>query len=209
MSSKSASMMMTLILLGVVVPVSLTGFAADGLPKGWFKAGSHPQNYEMIVDAAVRHGGKAAAHIKFIGDKAEGFGTLMQIFKADDYRGKRVRMFAWMKTENAESANLWMRLDGERRTLGFDNMGNRAVKGTTEWQRYEITLDVPENAANIAFGSFVAGKGQAWVDDFQFEVVGKDVPSTNMLSPEQMKEEQPMGAAQKYPKQAVNLDFEG
>src|SRR5712691_7388604 len=98
-----------------------------------------------------------------------------------------------MKTENAESANLWMRLDGEKRTLGFDNMGNRAVTGTTEWKRYEITLDVPENAANIAFGSFVAGKGQAWVDDFQVEVVGKDVPSTNRLSPEQMKEEHAMG----------------
>jgi hypothetical protein len=32
---------------------------------------------------------------------------------------------------------------------------------------------------------------------------------TNMLSPEQMKEEQAMGAAQNYSKQPVNLDFEG
>ena len=177
--------------------LSLTVFAADILPRGWFKAGSHPQNYEMSIDAAVMHSGKACAHIKSIGDKAEGFGTLMQAFKADVYRGKRVRMSAWMKTENAESAQLWMRLDGEMRTLGFDNMNNRAVKGTTEWKRYEITLDVPQDTLNIAFGSLLAGKGEAWVDDFQFEVVGKDVPSTNMLSPEQ------------NPERPVNLNFEG
>jgi hypothetical protein len=29
-------------LLGVVTLVSLMGFAADRLPKGWIKAGSHP-----------------------------------------------------------------------------------------------------------------------------------------------------------------------
>ncbi len=92
---------------------------------------------------------------------------------------------------------------------GFDNMGNRAVKGTSEWKKYEITLDVPENAVNIGFGAFVAGKGQAWVDDFLFEVVGKDVASTNMLTPEQQKEEQGMGQPREYPRQAINLDFEG
>src|SRR5438876_7924730 len=31
-----------------------------------------------------------------------------------------------------ESAQLWLRLDGPNTTLGFDNMGNRAVKGTTD-----------------------------------------------------------------------------
>jgi len=189
---------MTLILLSVVVLVSLTGFAADKLPIGWFKAGSHPQNYEVGIDTAVKHSGSASAHIKFIGDKAEGFGTLMQTFKSDKYGGKRVRMSAWMKTENADSAQLWMRVDGvAEKMLGFDNMDHRAVKGTTEWKRYEITLDVPESAVAIAFGILVAGKGQAWVDDFQFEVVGKDVPSTNMLPLEKMNEG------------PVNLNFEG
>lgn len=194
MNYKRASIMMILTFLSVSVLESL---AADVLPRGWFKAGSHPQNYEMTIDAAMKHGGKASAHIRFIGDKGEGFGTLMQTFKADDYRGKRVRMSAWMKTENTESAQLWMRLDSENGTmLGFDNMANRAVKGTTEWKRYEITLDVPETAVYIAFGGLVAGKGEAWVDDFQFEVVGRDVPSTNMLSPQ-------------IPERPVNLDFEG
>jgi hypothetical protein len=208
MSYKRFSTAMTLTFLGIAVFAILTGFAADGLPTGWLKAGSHPQNYEMVTDTAVKHGGKAGAHIKFIGANAEGFGTLMQMCKADDYRGKRVRMSAWMKTEDAESANLWLRVDGVKSTLGFDNMGNRAVTGTSEWKKYELTVDVPAEAVNIAFGAFVAGKGQAWVDDYSFEVVGKEVPSTNMLTSEQMKEERGMGPTREFPKQPVNLDFE-
>jgi len=207
MNNRWCSIVLTLLSLGALTSVSGISFSAEGLPKGWLRAGSHPQDYEMSVDTAVKHGGKAGARIKFIGTNAEGFGTLMQIYKADDYRGRRLRMSAWMKTEDAESANLWLRVDGAKNTLGFDNMHNRAVKGTSEWKKYELTLDVPAEAVNIAFGAFVGGKGQAWVDDYSFEVVG-GVPSTNMLTPEQMKKEQEMGPAREYPKQPVNLDFE-
>jgi len=153
----------------------------------------------------VKHSGKASAHIKFIGSRADGFGTLMQVFKADDYYGKRVRLSAWMKTRDAESANLWLRVDGPKGTLGFDNMQDRAVNGTSRWKKYGITLDVPNNAVNIAFGAFLAGKGQLWVDDYVCGVVGKEVPSTNMMASEQTGVVRP---PREYPKQPVNLDFE-
>lgn len=180
----------------------------DDAPQGWFRAGDHPLNYEMIVDTAVKHSGKAGAHLKFTAGKAAGFGTLMQIFKADNYRGKRLRMSAWMRTENADSAQLWLRLDSAKSMVGFDNMDKRAVIGTTDWKKYELTLDVPAETVKIAFGVIVSGKGQVWVDDFAFEAVGKDVPSTNMLTPEQMKEEHEPGPASEHPAQPVNLDFE-
>lgn len=180
----------------------------DDALKGWLRAGDRPQNYEMRLDKSTKHGGQASAHIKFMADKPEGFGTLMQSFKADVYRGQRLRMSAWMRTEEADSAQLWLRLDGAKGMGGFDNMGNRRVTGATDWKKYELTLDVPAETVGIAFGVLVLGKGQVWVDDFTFEVVGTDVPSTNMLTPEQMKEEHETGAAAAYPTQAVNLDFE-
>lgn len=209
MNHKQIPIFATLLLISAVALKSHVGFcAASGVPKGWFPAGSHPQNYEMRIDTVMKHSGKAGAYIKFIGEKAEGFGTLMQIFKADDYRGKRVRLSAWMKTENADSAQLWMRLDGDKRMLGFDNMDSRPVTGTTEWKKYDMTLDVPEATVNIAFGAFVIKKGQAWVDDYQFEVVGPEVATTNMLTPEQMNEEYKYGTVGNYPKQPANLDYE-
>lgn len=190
------------------VPGNCAGSGDEVFPQGWMHAGDHPQNYEMSVDAAVKHGGDASARITYIGEKAEGFGTLMQIFKADNYRGKRLAMSAWMRTKDAESANFWLRIDGVDKTLGFDNMASRAVRGTTEWKEYEIVLDVPEEAVNIAFGAFVAGKGRAWVDDYSFKVVGEVALSTDKSTPEQKKAKELSESSKERPKKPVNLDFE-
>jgi erythromycin esterase len=208
MNCQQNSIVIILMLLSAVMLVSFPDFSADRLPKGWIKAGSHPHKYEIALDTVVKHSGKAGAHIKFIGTNAEGFCTLMQMFKANDYQGKRLRMSAWMRTENVDSAQLWVRLDGAKSLVGFDNMDNRAVRGTTDWKKYEIVLDVMTNTVNVAFGVILSGKGQVWVDDFMFEAVGNDVPSTNMLTQEQMKKEHETDTANEYPKQPFNLNFE-
>lgn len=167
-------------------------------PQGWFRAGSHPKEYEMTVDRAVTHGGKASALLKSITPQTSGFGTLMQTFKADTFRGQRVRMSGYVRAkEVGDWAGLWMRVDGPKNEpLAFDNMQQRAVKGTRDWQKYEIVLDVPEPAGQIAFGLLLTGKGQVWMDDLKFEVVGKNVPTTGG------------GLQQPGPEGPKNLDFE-
>ena len=52
-----------------------------------------------------------------------------------------------------------MRLDGDKHLLGFDNMDDRAVKGTTDWKQFEFVLDVPTGAVNVLFGNLISGKG--------------------------------------------------
>ena len=63
--------------------------------------------------------------------------------------------------------------------VAFDNMENRAIKGTTGWQRYDVVLDVPKDATAISFGILLAGSGVVWLNGTKFEVVGADVPITN------------------------------
>ncbi len=76
-------------------------------------------------------------------------------------------------------AGLWFRVDGPNNTtLAFDNMEQRAIKGTTDWTRYEIVLDVPNEAQRLAFGVLLAGGGQVWMDDLRFEVVPTTVKTT-------------------------------
>lgn len=182
----------------------------SGLPVGWQRAPSNSSNgYSIIVDTNIKHGGKASAAIKFTCGDENGFGSLSQVISADEYRGKRVRLSGWLKTENTNAAGLWMRVDGNRRLLGFDNMLNRAVKGTTDWKRYEVVLDVPSEAVNIFFGTIVDGKGQVWVDDVNLEIVGNNVPPTNQLSPEQMRlDDSNRNPKNSDIKQPVNLGFE-
>ena len=71
-----------------------------------------------------------------------------------------------------------MRIDGPMQPgsnaaamLGFDNMQSRPIKGTADWKQYDVVLDVPNEARGIAFGILLAGAGQAWMDDLQFEAV--------------------------------------
>ena len=163
------------------VLVAVLALAAE-LPAGWIKAGSHPAEYDMGVDTANRHEGRAIAYVKGTATEFHGFGTLMQMASSREYLGKRVRFSAYVKSEKVQSgwAGLWFRIDGAKsgEVLGFDNMQQRPLKGTTDWKRVEIVLDVPQNAAALAYGILLAGDGQVWMDDLKFEVVKPDVPVT-------------------------------
>jgi hypothetical protein len=164
-----------------IILLAVFGAAAD-LPAGWTKAGSYPAEYDMGKDTTTRHEGKASGFVKATAAELHGFGTLMQTAGPGAYRGKRVRFSGYVKSENVKSgwASLWFRIDGPKQgePLGFDNMQQRPIKGTTDWTRYEIVLDVPDTATALAFGLRLSGDGEVWMDDLKFEVVSSAVPTT-------------------------------
>ena len=171
------------------------------LPESWMAAGSKPKDYDMGKDSKVFHSGSSSAFIRSNQSSIQGFGTLMQTFKADMYFGKRVRMTGFIKTEDVKTwSSMWMRVDDKAnptQSLAFDNMANRSIKGTTDWTKCEIVLDVPANASNIAFGFLLDGTGKIWFDDIKFEVVDQSVPTTDSKNPANHLATSPM-----------NLDFE-
>jgi hypothetical protein len=175
-------------------PTNTANNTVRDAPKGWFMAGSKPKEYEFTLDNQTVHGGKSSLMMKFTGKDNTGFGTVMQSFAAENYRGKRVRFSAFVKTNNVEGwAGLWMRIDGDdvrtKGSLAFDNMQNRSIKGTKDWQKYDVVLNVPNEAAGIFFGIILDGKGQLWMDDVQFEPVGLDVPTTDFGTKNQKEPE--------------------
>lgn len=161
---------------------------------GWILAGSHPEAYEYGTEKRSHEQKCGYLRSKDEWD-IDGFGTLMQSFKADKYRDQRLRYSAQVKAEKVESwAGLWMRVDGpsQRRVLAFDNMQSRPIQGTTDWQSYEVVLDVPQEGVDIAFGILLHGPGRVWISDIQFDVVDADTPITRS----RYQSDQP-----------VNLDF--
>ena len=64
-----------------------------------------------------------------------------------------------------------------------DGKKNISVKGTTNWTKYEIVLDVPSNATLIVYGALLAGTGQIWVDHLSFEIADTSVETTGYLTP--------------------------
>ncbi|NCO41122.1 MAG: hypothetical protein COZ06_06600 [Armatimonadetes bacterium CG_4_10_14_3_um_filter_66_18] len=158
------------------------------IPKGWHAAGSHPSEYWMGVDPSVSDVAGSSATLKAKVAEASGFGTLMQMILANEYRGKRIRFSANVKgSDIGEWAGLWMRVDAGGRSLQFDNMQDRAVKGTTGWSRHDVVLDVPEESDAIAFGVLLSGTGQVWINAPCFEPVGEDVPTTSLTHSEPLE----------------------
>lgn len=151
-------------------------------PSGWIMAGSHPNDYYSGLDREIFHSGSRSGFMTHRISSPDGFGTLMQMFSAENYLSKRLKMTMWMKAENVESwASPWMRVDGKKgeSSLSFDNMCNRKTTESKDWAKQEIVLDVPAGSTNIAFGVMLSGKGKVWIDDIDFVEVGKDVPTTD------------------------------
>lgn len=163
---------------------------------GWMVAGSHPQEYAFGVDRP-RDGGAPVGTLRSTVAKAAGFGTVMQVIRADRYLGKRVRLSGDAAvTDVVGWSGLWLRVDGSRpgQPLAFDNMESRALSGTRGWGRYEVVLDVDPEATAIAFGVLLAGTGATRVSGLRFDEVAADVPLTG-------------GNGGPLPAEPVNLDF--
>lgn len=157
------------------------------LPHGWIRGGS-AANYDMGVATK----GVAEIRSRFGPDRQalqETFGTLMQSILADTHLGRKLRLSAEIRTEDARgAATLWLRIDGEgKRTLRFDNMEERTsggvLTGTTSWQRREIVLDVPEDAQTINFGFYLRGSGRAQARSFNLAPAGDEAEVTALGAP--------------------------
>ena len=171
------------------------------VPAGWFLAGSRPADYDCSIDPVESLDGHPVTYLKSKpGIQSSGFGTLMQSFDAGEYVGKRVRFSAAVRSDGIDPygtawAGLWMRVDGEldkatghHKTLAFDNMHdggvNRSIIGATPYQNYVVVLDVPKGATGISFGILLHGSGAVWLGGVKFEVVGREVPTTNGRNPQ-------------------------
>ena len=152
------------------------------IPKGWFVSGDAPDKYEMGLDTSVTYENRPCVTIKACPDPTE-FAALCQSFKADAYHSKRLRFSATVRSVDVENrAALFMRVGGAgEKMLAFDNMRNRPITGTNEWAHHVIVLDVTEDAENIVFGFLLSLNGQIWMADVHLDVVGPDVPTTDIL----------------------------
>ena len=166
------------------------------IPKGWDVSGDAPYKYEMGLDTTITYENRPCVTIKAGPDPSE-FATLCQSFRADAYHGKRLRFSAAVRSVDVENrAALFMRVGGAgEQMLAFDNMRNRPITGSNEWTQHAIVLDVTEDAINITFGILLSLNGQVWMADVHLDVVGPDVPTTDLL-------EEPV------PDFPVNLEFE-
>lgn len=189
----------------------LTALLSFDIPKGWVATGDHPGHYDMGIDPGSGRNGKNAATIRSTVKKTRGYAVLMQSCLPGKYLGKRIRMTGYMRSEKVTGlAFFWLRADrtkanddkgddkdepvhmgggGAYRSVAIgmsidENFPDR-IKGTMGWRRYDVVIEVPKFASNLAYGAYLGGTGQIWFDGISFEEVNKDVP---LSAPERLNE---------------------
>lgn len=166
--------------------------------KGWLLSGNNFDKYEVTVDHLNFHSGNQSVKMNQTDSLyTEDFATVMQQVSAKNYINQRVRLSAYLKSEAIEGwGGIWLRIDGKDfEQLAFDNMQNRPVTGTNDWNYYSSVLDVPKEAEVLNFGFLLQGKGTLWADDFCLEIVPDDIQTTEFNS------------EQYYPTEPQNLSF--
>ncbi|MEM8892443.1 MAG: peptidase S41, partial [Bacteroidota bacterium] len=155
----------------------------DGKALKWNNFGNG--SYKNAIDSEVFHSGKYSASIENKNDDI-GFQAFAYTVPAK-FKGKKIRLTGFLKTENVSDgyAGLWLRLDPR---IAFDNMDDRGITGTTDWEKYEIELKYDaEETQQIVFGALLVGKGKVWLDDMEISIDGKkleDAPARSLSAAE-------------------------
>lgn len=167
---------------GALLAFGATAAAQDDpVPAGWQAIGTG--TYRVGADVARRPGGTGwhSATLTATAELPLETGMVLQSIRADEYRGRRIRLTGYVRTDAvAGSAGLFARVDGREVTQASDYMLNRGLSGTQAWRRQSIVLDVPRDAVGITLGFHLTGPGRIWVDDMRLETVGRDVPVTGV-----------------------------
>lgn len=169
------------------VPLVNAGFESTapgkaGSPDGWW-AVQHagPVSYTFQPDAGIKRSGERSLRVTNVGP--EPFGSVYQTVQAAPYRGRTLRLSAWLRTEgttgNGFATGAGLKLHSARGGYALDliEMRQNAVHGSTDWTRYEITLKVPAEAEQIEAGLTLFGPGSVWIDDVALDMMDGERPS--------------------------------
>ena len=167
-------------------------------PSGWTLVTSE-ESYAAGIDTKIKRTGASSGVLRSENNAADGWAQLLQVIRGNAFKGKRVRFRAYLKTDAVIGrAGLFMRVEGDNsnQPLAWDNMQDRPIRGSTNWQRVAVVLDIPVDSKRMLFGLLLTGKGKVWIDDVSLDVVDETVPVTDIMH------------RWPHPERPENLDFE-
>lgn len=168
------------------------------VPKGWKVTGVHAESCRVGVDPERRWQDSAAVVLESRPSDAWTTCALGQTLLAKRFVGRRIRFSGVVAYEEVTGwSGLFLRIvgEGEPWLLDCDDMRDRALRGSAEWQRRSVVLDVPREASRITYGLRLVQAGRVWLAGARLELVDVDVPCTKRSS----------GVA--LPELPQNLDF--
>lgn len=182
---------------------------------GWQFYGLSEEHYAASIDKEVFYKGTQSARLQAVSETVPGSAGIHQIIDATNYRNKRIRFAAFLKTLDVEDrCGIYLcATNGVYPAANADMSIHSPLRGTNEWQQFSVVLEVLSDH-QLNFGVILSGAGTVWIDAASLEAVGKDVASTNISSSRFWKSDSrgddgTTGEEPKsLPQSPINMDFE-
>ena len=158
-----------------VLPLDKPKFDKEsGHLDGWTKRGREADSYEVGIDDKFYHTAPRSYYIRSVSAALSNKvnGTLIQKLDASDYKGKRIRLCAFVKSayQKKKGNTSYFFVAGHA-----PNEIYRWINGDLAWHRVSFVFDVSDSSRSFQYGVSLWGKGIVWLDDVKFEVVDKGV----------------------------------
>lgn len=153
---------------------------AGGLPDGWHQFSKTPESkIETGIDEKIFHSEPSSFYLTCTSGMG---GNINQKIVGAEYSGKRIKVSAYLKSDNLTNDNgyggqVWAYSYSGKDVYMTSAAGN--IKGTTDWTEYSVVFDVPKDNPSVTYGLSVSGHGTVWIDSINFEVVDKSTPLKN------------------------------
>lgn len=144
------------------------------LPKDWFIWG---KGYDASIDNTVVHEGRNSIAICSTEKRtSNSYGSIYYDIPAN-YEGKEIELKGYMKFDGVRDGYVGLMLSvlNSMTSLGYNDMKQENIQGTSDWTQYTVKLPFPKNAKTISIGAVLTGTGKVWVDDFQLLIDNEDI----------------------------------
>lgn len=112
-------------------------------------------------------------YLKSVVPRPKNWAFISKTAQPDHYKGKKIKLSALIKTQlpDGASVQLWIRVAGDwkERPEHLDNMFDRRIKGSSEWTKYSVEVDMPPATEYIFYGVLLNGTGIVWLNEVLLE----------------------------------------
>jgi hypothetical protein len=137
-------------------------------PSGWTVSPSGEGTVAETMTEGYPEGARCARLVRK--DKGAGYSALVEVVRADAYRGKRIRLRGTLRTASGTGRTIFYlqvnRSGSEHTSLTGQGAG-------AAWRRDELLTDVPNDAETLQFGLVVAGPAEGWIDTVEVQSLGE------------------------------------
>ncbi len=136
-------------------------------PSGWTVSPPGEGTLAETMTEGCPEGSKCGRLVRK--DAGAGYSAMIEVVRADAYRGKRIRLRGTLRMANGTGrAILYLQVNRS----GSEHTSLTGQAAGSAWRRDELLADVPKDAETLQLGLVVTGAAEGWIDAVEVQVLG-------------------------------------